>query len=177
MKERDTEQVVDILVVIDVERLMEQYGDKGTPSSPYGLGPNTDLLYMFVKNQEVVRGQASSELVASAAANNLIRWRAVSLTVNTRYSAMLYGCTPTGGSGQISPPTCLPVQVSAAIPVLSGGVTGDVTGTTTQPFTDSYIQAIAESQGLVDYACRFLVTDSGGAPQGYFSWDTQLDIV
>ena len=42
MNARDTEQVVDILVVIDAERLMEQYGKKGAPSSPYGLGPSTE---------------------------------------------------------------------------------------------------------------------------------------
>jgi hypothetical protein len=176
MKERDTEQVVDILVVIDVEGLMAQYGGRGSPSSPYGLAPDTGLLYMFVKHRDVVCGQASAGLVAAASANNVIRWRAVSLTVNTRYSAMLYACAATGGSGQISPPQCLPVDVTAAIPVLSGGITGDVVRTDTQPFTDSYIQAIAALPGDVDYRCSFLVTDSEGEPHGYFSWDTRLVI-
>ncbi|KFE61977.1 AidA/PixA family protein [Hyalangium minutum] len=172
----DTEQLIDILVVIDAESVMAQFGSVQPPPTmqkPTSIGKNSNLVYMFVKYDEVVKGDASSNLNVSVHPNNVIRWRGTSLTLNTQYSVMLYACDIAQGQNLISQPTPITPSVTVQVPTLSGNT---VTGTTAQNFQDFYFQSVGEGAGSVSYTFSFVITDNSGTPLGYFKWDPSLII-
>ncbi|ATB43162.1 hypothetical protein CYFUS_008642 [Cystobacter fuscus] len=171
----NTEQVIDVLVVVDAESIMEQFqGNLSTnPAKPTYIGTNSNLVYMFVKGDEVVSGQATSNLNVAVKTNNLIRWRAASLTMNTEYSVILNSCLITQGQSLISPPQPINPSVYVPVPTVSGGT---VTGETRQTFTDFYFQAVGLNTGQVTYTFSFAITNNDGNVLGYFKWDPNLSI-
>ena len=171
----DNEQLTDILIVIDAESIMERYQGQpaGTADRPTFIGTDTNLVYMFVRSDEVVSGQATSDLNVHIEPNSIVRWRATSLTMNTRYNATLSSCRITQGQSLISTPTPITATVYVAIPQLGGGA---VTGTSKQSVNDFFFQAIGNGSGQVTYTFTFAITDNDGNVRGYFQWDPHLSI-
>lgn len=173
----DTDSLIDILVVIDAESVMEQNSDKLStdPKKPLSIGANPNLVYMFVKWDEVISGNASSNLNVSVTPNDVIRWRGTSLTMNTRYSVVLTDCEVSQGQNLISPPLPITPQVSVPVPELDGN-TVMTTPPTFQNFQDLYFQSTALNTGKVTYTFSFAVTNNDGNVLGYFKWDPTLTI-
>lgn len=171
----DTEQFIDILIVVDAETVMDTYqGNLSTdPSSPRSLGTVTNLLYMFVKYDEVRSGQATSDLTVAVNPNNVVRWRAVSLTMNTAYSVVLSSCSISAGQSLITQPVPIVRSVYVPVPTVTGNI---VTGTTKATLDDFFFQADAVGDGTVTYTFTFAVTSNEGKVLGYFKWDPTLSI-
>lgn len=170
----DNNQLTDILIVIDAESVMEKFQNQpGSADHPTFIGTSTDLIYMFVRSDEVVSGQHTSDLNVHIEPDSIVRWRATSLTMNTRYNVALCSCSITQGQSFISTPTPITATVYVAIPQLTNG---QVTGTSKQSTNDFFFQAIGNGSGRVTYTFTFAVTDNDGNVRGYFKWDPQLSI-
>ncbi|PTL80270.1 inclusion body family protein [Vitiosangium sp. GDMCC 1.1324] len=169
----ETENLIDILVVIDAESVMQQFTPSSDAGKPTSIGSNPNLIYMFVKWDEVISGDASSGLSVSVSPNNIIRWRGTSLALNTHYSVVLTACEFTQGQNLISSPAPITPSVSVPLPQLNGNVV--VTNPLPlQNIQDFYFQSVALDTGKVTYTFSFAVTNNDGNVLGYFKWDPSL---
>jgi hypothetical protein len=74
---------VDILTVIDAQRLMDDHPD-ASPDTVSSLGSDPgEYVYMLVTRAEVIGIEAGYELNVAVKTGDLVRWRATSLTRNT----------------------------------------------------------------------------------------------
>jgi hypothetical protein len=171
----DNNQLTDILIVIDAESIMENFKAQlpGSADRPIFIGTDTNLIYMFVRKDEVVSGEGTSDLNVHIEPDSIVRWRATSLTGNTRYNVALNACGITQGQSFISAPTPIVTTVYAAIPQVNNGL---VTGTSKQSINDFFFQAIGNGSGQVTYTFTFAITDNDGHVRGYFKWDPHLSI-
>ncbi|WP_426754927.1 AidA/PixA family protein [Myxococcus sp. Y35] len=167
----DTEKTANVLVIVDAESLyQDKQGSLSTDSnSPLDLGDQTPYIYMFVRQDDVLSGQAADNLSFTVNTNNIIRWRIASLTGNTRFSVSLSGCDIIRGVDLLSQPTFIEPIVTVPVPSVNGY---QVNVNQTQTYTDSYYQATAvnPSADPVYYKLEFALADNDGDILGYFSW-------
>ncbi len=165
----------DILTAIDVQSLPKLSQDKNSPTE--GLNA---YIYMIVKNDKVISGQAGAELNIKASQGDVIRWRETSLSGNFDSSVMFYQFVSNGGTllqdpqliGGVNNGT--PYTIQGIDPIYK--MTGPWDSTTvTYPY--HYYQSTVMAQGKVTYHWRFQVNDThSGALVGYGSWDPFITI-
>ncbi|NTX33051.1 hypothetical protein HUA74_04355 [Myxococcus sp. CA051A] len=173
----DTENTANVLVVVDAESIYQAYQGKFSTDAnrPVSLGESTPYIYMFVRQDEVLSGQATDDLVITLNTNNNIRWRITSLTGNTRFSVALSQCNILRGVGLITQPGLIEPTVTVPLPSVNGF---QVTINQTQTYTDAYFQATAvnPSPPNVSYQFSFVLANNDGNILSYFSWDPQISI-
>ncbi|RYZ16412.1 MAG: hypothetical protein EOO70_04515 [Myxococcaceae bacterium] len=173
----DTENTANVLVVVDAESIYQAYqGQFSTDSNrPVSLGERTPFIYMFVRQDEMLSGQATDDLTIAVNTNNNIRWRITSLTGNTRYSVALNACTILRGVDCITQPILIEPTVSVPLPSVNGY---QVSVDRFQQYKDAYFQATAvnASPTPVSYQFSFALANNDGNILGYFSWDPKISI-
>ncbi|MBM7119324.1 AidA/PixA family protein [Archangium primigenium] len=171
----DTNENVDILVVIDAASIIQQYGAQASmdASKPTSIGRDSKFIYMFVKRDNVVSGDYSSNLTVSVRPNDVVSWRATSLSMNTEYSIMLAACDIAQGANLLeSPPKHLAVQRYVEVPhVENGAIQGEPDK---QVIKDFLFRATVTGTGRIVYTYTFAITNIDGAPRGFFTWDPSL---
>ncbi|SFO12799.1 inclusion body family protein [Xenorhabdus japonica] len=87
--------VIDILVAVDAQSIMEQYGRISTNiNAPTYLGCRSDDIHMLARPKYVISGQGGSELKIDAKNGDVIRWRGATLSKDAEYSAALLKIVP-----------------------------------------------------------------------------------
>ncbi|MCK8500161.1 MULTISPECIES: AidA/PixA family protein [Myxococcus] len=173
----DTENTANVLIVVDAENLYLDYQGKFSTDSnhPVDLGEPTPYVYMFIRYDEMLSGQATDDLNIVVNTNNNIRWRITSLTGNTRFSVALNGCDILRGEGCITPPFLIEPTVTVPLPSVHGN---QVTVDSKQTYQDAYFQATAVNPTTtpVVYTFTFALANNDGNILSYFSWDPKITI-
>ncbi|MDE9553597.1 AidA/PixA family protein [Xenorhabdus bovienii] len=99
--------IIDILVVVDAQSIMKFITDSKIKNdmnvnNPISLGGGTGYLYMLTQpnNEHYLSGQGTSALNIKAKNNDIIRWRGVTLSKDSDYSAALLDLHPGGATTQ-----------------------------------------------------------------------------
>ena len=160
---------IDILVAIDTETIQATYGHSLDPKKPVNVPNKPNLIYMIVRNQNAVDGQAAAELRISAETMDTIRWRATSLSLNSDTEVVL--CSYSGDKPLISDPEPILAQVKCPLPNPN-----DPYNPTTQTINSYFFNAVVKNPGQVTYHFVFLIVDRHGAKIGYYQWDPFINI-
>ncbi|PHM47323.1 inclusion body family protein [Xenorhabdus miraniensis] len=114
--------VIDILVTVDAQSIMEDYGKiSNNINAPTFLSNGNKYIHMLAKSKYVIQGQGGSDLQVKAKNGDTIRWRGVTLSKDSEYSAALLKLypvfqTPTEASYFFVPPEVKPIH--SYVPVL-----------------------------------------------------------
>lgn len=169
-------EIIDIQIVIDTMNLMVHYQNPSKdPKNPTGIGHN--YAYMIAAEDFVKSGQASGDLSISADVGDTIRWRMVSLSGNTSYSANLDDIQRYKDDTITSDVEGKLIEPQTPVP---GTTPGDISlppsYTSTEQF-DFYLTADIVKSGTENYKVFFAVMQyhSGSLTTlGYFVWDPTL---
>ncbi len=164
----DEETIIDVLIAVDAETLVASL-PAGTEKAPT---PVTDeSIYMLVRSDDAVFGQASKELKLNARTEDVIRWRMTSLSFNAGYFGLMYSFLPVSGSSLISTPQPLLAQVKAPLPDPANPAVPK-----TQVIQTYFWSCTVLAAGEVTYAFRFMICDRAGKVCGYYDWDPFISI-
>ncbi len=168
---------IDILCAINAADLPTLSRDSTSPT-----GGLNSYVYMIVRNESVISGQAGPELDIKANIGDNVRWRSTSLDASFDLSVVFYNFTATAGGKLLSPP------------LLLGGVSSGSNGTAftineqmpvqgAMPWSATnvavpydYFQSTVESTGSVTYQWWFRVNHTDGGLVGYGMWDPFIQI-
>lgn len=167
----DTEKIIDVLIAIDTESIINDYGTNTDPNSPAQVATDKNYIYMIVRSDEAVSGNAGAELTIAAKTLDVIRWRETSLTLNATYSTILYEFDSTNADGLITTPQPIVVEVKTPLPVAS-----DPLHPSTQTINDYFWNCTVEKAGSVTYHFKFMILDRDNNVQGYYWWDPFIQI-
>ncbi|MDQ1255176.1 MAG: nematocidal protein AidA [Euryarchaeota archaeon] len=160
---------IDILVSIDTETILNTYGHSLDPQNPVLVPNNPNLIYMIVKNDSAVSGQAAAELNIRAETMDTIRWRATSLSLNSDSEVILISYS--GAPALISQPQPLIATVNCPLPNPN-----DPNNPTTQTIKSYFFNSTVLDPGVVTYHFVFLIIDRHGTKKGYYHWDPFITI-
>ncbi|RKH71282.1 AidA/PixA family protein [Corallococcus aberystwythensis] len=168
---------IDVLTVVDVDKVISKYHPNASADEP-GVSIS-DCVYMLVRRDEAVGAEAIPELTFAAKTSDTLRWRLASLTLNTRYSAVLYKMRVSGNPDCITRPQPLVSNIKVPVPEVSGGQSS---GFNTQDYVDFFLQSTALSPTAtvpnqkVTYQLYVQITDNQGNKVGTYSWDPYITI-
>jgi len=162
----DTAKIIDVLIAIDVESIINNYGTNTDCNNPVQIDSNKNYIYMIVRSDEAVSGNAGAELTIAAKTLDVIRWRETSLTLNCTYSTILYEFDSTDAAGLITTPQPIVVEVNTPLPVAS-----DPLHPATQTINDYFWNCTVERAGSITYHFKFMIVDRDNNVQGYYWWD------
>lgn len=160
--------IIDVLIAVDADTLVGRY-PPGTADAPTMV--DQPLIYMMVRQANGDFGQASKELKILASTEDVIRWRATSLSLNGDYSAIFYQFFALRGDDLISPPTPLLATVKTPLPNPAAPLQPG-----SQTIRSYFWETTVLQPGETTYAFRFMICGRGGAPAGYFAWDPFIKI-
>ncbi|NSZ17926.1 AidA/PixA family protein [Agrobacterium vitis] len=172
--------IIDIEIVIDTANLLAVNSSPSTnPANPTWVGHN--YAYMVAPNAYVRSGQASGDLSISADVGDTIRWRMISQSGNTSYSANLTNITYLSGSHIIADPKGQLIQPQTPVPGMTPGTialppSGNQAYVST-PQYDFYITTDIVTAGTENYSVLFAVYyyhASALTLKGYFAWDPTI---
>lgn len=160
---------IEILVAIDAETLI----DEGHLSQKHDAPTSIDsakTVYMIVKNDEAISGQAGNELKVAARTNDLIQWRETSLSLNSEYAVLFYQFR-SGQKDLISTPQLSIVSSNFPYPNPDNHL---------EPMKQT-IQghvwfSLVEEPGDVTYHFDFMIVDRDNKILGYCTWDPFIHI-
>ena len=169
-------EIIDIEIVVDTMNLMAHYPNPSKdPNHPTAIGHN--YAYMVAAQDYVKSGQATADLSISADVGDTIRWRMISLSGNTSYSANLDNIQKFSGETITSTVDGKLIEPQTPVP---GTTPGDIrlppTYTSTDQF-DFYLTADIAKSGTENYNVSFVVLQyhSGSLNTlGCFVWDPTL---
>ncbi|MDE9430175.1 AidA/PixA family protein [Xenorhabdus bovienii] len=99
--------IIDILVVVDAQSIMKFITDSEKKhemdvNNPIFLGDETEYIHMLTQpnKEHYISGQGTSELQIKAKNNDVIRWRGITLSKDSDYSAALLNLSPAGSTTQ-----------------------------------------------------------------------------
>lgn len=168
--------IIDIDIVVDTVNLMAAIQNPSKdPKNPTPIGHT--YAYMVAAKDYVKSGQATGDLSISADIGDIVRWRMVSLSGNTSYSANLqniqfFSGTPVTATieGKLSQPQ---TPVPGTTP---GTIALPPTYTTTSQY-DFYLTADVVKAGTGNYNISFAVLQYHSSQLqvlGYFVWDPTI---
>lgn len=169
MSKDSSPKIIDILMTVDAETIMKNYGP-GTAVSPTSI--DESMIYLIVRSENGVFGEGSGELKVKAHTLDTLRWRETTLTLNAAYSAILYQYQAMGGQKEIlSTPEPVVAEVQTPLPDPD-----DPLHPKTQTMNNYFWNAQAVSTGEVTYAFSFMIVDRNNVVQGYYSWDPFIQV-
>jgi hypothetical protein len=169
-------EIIDIEIVVDTANLLASINNPSqNPSAPTPIGHN--YAYMVAPNEFVRSGQASGDLSISADVGDTVRWRMVSQSGNTSYSANLQNIVIFSGTQVTSTTGGKLLNVETPVPgTTPGNITLPPTFSAT-PQYDFYLTADIVQGGTGNYNVSFAVLQyHSGSLQvlGYFVWDPTI---
>ena len=166
----DDNSIIDVLIVIDEETILTDYGTNNTPDTPTQI-TKPNLIFMVTKQANVISGEAGTELKLSAKSLDVIRWREATLSLNSANTAILYKFVAASGGDLISQPVPLLADVTDPLPNPS-----DPTHPGSQTIKSYFWNSTVLSAGNVTYHFQFMIVDREGNIQGYYWWDPFITI-
>jgi nematocidal protein AidA len=169
-------EVIDIFINIDTESLINAYPNPSTdPAAPTGISHN--FAYMVAPSAHVKSGQATGDLTISADVGDNIRWRMLSMSGNTSFSANLMNLKRFSG-GQVTS-VVEGKLIEPQTPVPEGGPGNILLPPTyvTKIQDDFYLSADVVTNGTENYNVSFAVLSyhNGNLKAlGYFVWDPTI---
>lgn len=172
--------IIDIEIVVDVSSLINDNPNASKdPANPTWVGHN--YAYMIAPSKYVRSGQATGDLNISADVDDSIRWRMLSQSGNTSYSANLtnithlsQGTVAAKAEGKLTQPQSpVPGTTPGTVPLPPTGANAYVV----TPQYDFYVEADIVSAGTENYSVLFevLYYHSGAVTVlGYFAWDPTI---
>lgn len=163
---------IDVLASIDAESIIHVYGKNTDPNNPVSV--DDKYIHMVVRDTNAFSGQGGGELEIAASVEDQIRWRATSLSLQSKYDVLLYAFEATRGKGLISKPAPMKARVTSLLPNPDAP-----TNPTTQTIQDYYWSCNVEDQGEVTYHFNFMIYErSHGELKrvGCYSWDPFIKI-
>lgn len=164
-----SEEIIDVLIVIDAETILRTYGTNTDPTKPAQIAG--ERVYMITKKADVISGNAGSELKIAARTLDVVRWRETSLSLNADYDAILYKFVVGSGGTLISPPEAMEVNVNTPLPDPANPLHPK-----TQTIKSYFWSSTVLGAGDVAYHFMFMIVDRDGKVKGYYSWDPYIHI-
>jgi len=181
-------RTVDILVAIDCDQIIEDYGgqdDAHKPSTeplkPTQLSDPKKYIYMITKSSDVISGNAGDALNIKVKVGDVIRWRETSLTADFDSStvfANFVGYT-SANDGRISDPRPEVDDKMEPQPVEGAPPWKIAMKSTPYHYWQCEVKHKKEGPdpGKVTYHWIFQIFDPDGKSLGYFAWDPWITIV
>ena len=166
----DTQEIIDVLVAIDAETIVNNFGTNNDPNKPTQI-TNPKLIFMITKQADAMSGNAGNELQIAARTMDTIRWRETSLSLDAAYTGILYKFVNASGNALISPPVPLEADVTTPLPDPS-----NPTKPKTQSIKNYFWNCTVLEPGDVTYHFNFMVVDRDNNVQGYYWWDPFIHI-
>ncbi|CCW32634.1 inclusion body family protein [Xenorhabdus nematophila] len=173
--------VIDILVIIDAQSIMRDFNIiNSSPDAPTVIPGSDKYIYMLTRPEYVKQGQGSSHLYINAKNGDVIRWRGVSLSKDSEYSAALlnlHSVLSNDASTFFAAPVVKPLH--SYIPVLKSDnpvVNPDLLDVDIQPTVNYYwetsVKQMPPPGGAVTehYTFKVGIYDNG-VLKGYVTWD------
>ena len=161
---------IDVLIAIDAETIIKRFGKNTDPNRPTFVNDSSKLIYMTTRQDHII-GSPGSELTIKASPDDIIRWRETTMSLNSKYTGILYKFDATSGSDLIDTPEPKSVVISEPLPN-----NHDPLNPTTQKINSFYWQCTVLETGSVTYHFSFMILDRSGAKQGYYYWDPYINI-
>jgi hypothetical protein len=161
---------INVLIVIDAETIIERYGKNSDPDRPTLIPDSSNLIYMTARQDHII-GSPGSELTVKASPDDIIRWRETTLSLNSRYTSILYRFDASSGADLIDPPEAKSVVVNEPLPNSHHPL-----NPTTQKVNSFYWQCTVLEPGSVTYHFSFMILDHSGEKLGYYYWDPFISI-
>jgi len=169
-------EIIDIIIAVDTANLMTACPNPSqNPNTPTWIGHN--FAYMIAANEYVRSGQATGDLSISADINDSVRWRMLSFSGNSSYSAGIMNVTYLSGNQVTSPVEGRLSQPQTPVPGTTPGSVALPPTFVTTPQFDYFLTADIVTFGTENYSVVFAVmTYTKGALKtlGYFAWDPQI---
>ena len=169
-------EIIDIEIVVDTQNLVQSTPNPSQdPTKPTWVAHN--FAYMIASAGYVRSGQATGDLSISTDVGDVIRWRMISLSGNTNYSANLDNITYLSGNNVTAPATGFLTQPQTTEPGTTPGPITLPPKFVTTPQFDYYVDAAVIASGTQNYSVLFQVLsyDKGTLKSlGYFAWDPTL---
>lgn len=169
---------IDIEIVVDTVTLLKDYNPSPDYRNPTGISHN-GYAYMIAQAAYVNGGQATGNLSINALNNDTIRWRSLSLSGNTDYSAVVYDMQQFSGAKVTTDPQCIISSPYVPLPILVKGQQTTPPSFTAVIANDYFLQVNVNGHGTEQYKVFFYVTTQDpqtGKPvlAGYFYWDPEI---
>jgi len=169
-------EIIDIQIVVDTANLIASVQNPSqNQNAPTPIGHN--YAYMVAPNEYVRSGQASGDLSISADVGDTVRWRMVSQSGNTSYSADLQNIVIFSGAQVTSATGGKLLNVETPVPGTTPGNIALPPTYTVTPQYDFYLTADIVQSGTGNYNVSFAVLQyHSGSLQvlGYFVWDPTI---
>lgn len=162
------QSIIDMLLVIDAETILSVY-PPGTADNPTSI--DQPLIFMMVRTDAVVFGQASKELKIKAQTEDVLRWRQSTASSNSIYSGLLYKFLCLKGDKLISPPNPILVTVQTPLPNPANPTVPGI-----QTIQNYFWQSTVLAAGSLTYAFYFMIVDRHNNVKGYYYWDPFITI-
>lgn len=160
---------IDVTIVFDAEGILNKYGEKQS-KPPAFITTQNEQIHMITKKGDAISGQGGSNLKIRAYPSQNIRWYATTLTLNSRFSAVLYSFQATKGGSLISKPVPKIVSVDSALP-------DPPENPKSQPIKVFFWETTIEEKGTVVYHFDFLIFDNHAKKiLGFYTWDPEIQI-
>ena len=159
--------IINIISVFDTKAILK-VGKSTDPNKPVGL--NHQNIYMIVNSGNLVSYQASGDLVVKAKVNDLIYWRAQSLTVNTADTVIFNNFV--FDVEIIEKPRLVVTRPKIAVPD-----TKDPLKYKFETVPDVFYNSVVREIGQSAYKVYFYIVyenDSGAQAVSYYWWDPKV---
>lgn len=167
-----SDQTINVLVSFDAETILQKYPNSNDSENPTSVG--SGLIYMLVRQENALSGNAGDALRISADVDDTIRWRETTFSMDTKYSAILYKFVAAGGADLIDTPRPLTSQVTVPLPDKN-----DPLHPRTQKIQSYFWNTTVLATGDVTYHFYFMIVQHHGdqvTPLGYYQWDPWIHI-
>ncbi|NER39485.1 MAG: hypothetical protein F6J93_37025 [Oscillatoria sp. SIO1A7] len=151
-------RTINVLTVIDAETLVKNYQNhnpKTTADKPAFVSEHPQTIHMIASTGDSIHGSDSSELRVAAYVDDIIRWRAVSISIDTSYTVELYKFTKIDDKPTV-------ITKPREIPSSTG----------------RYWQAVViAGSGTETYDLSFKILDRSGTELVYLTWDPYITAI
>lgn len=164
--------IIDIITVFDTQTLLAK-GKSIDSNRPTWLAHED--IFMVVNKEYLKENQASADLGIKAIRNDIIRWRAVSLSGNAAETACFYKFEHNTGDRVTSDIKFSTNQAEVAIPHDGDPIKFDIKDQYTV-----YMQGEVKTKGTEQYKLYFYITQydrsTGKYTAYYFAWDPSITV-
>lgn len=176
---------IDIAMVFDTQAIIKRLGTGGSKDSPIGFSHGSytpaDQLVLMMANARYLQDpntQATANLSVKGYPEDVVRWRAESMSGQSGYAAVIYDMFYFNSVNPDSVMEAKPkLHVSPiAVPIPNTNNPSTYTKTTQQ---DPYWQSTMVGPGTVNYAVRFYIVqfDEGDMTTiGWYWWDPSITV-
>lgn len=167
-----SDQTINVLVAFDAETILAKYPNSTDSQNPTYVG--SGMIHMIVRESNAVSGNAGDALTISADVDDTIRWRETTVSMDTKYSAILYKFVAASGQDLIDDPRPLISTVTVPLPDKNNPL-----HPRTQTIQNYFWTTTVLATGNVTYHFQFMIVQhvkDGVNVLGYYQWDPFIQI-